>query len=277
MKNAHSLATCIYEKGPQTLTDAISKVEKLNDVQQLTATIIPPSTVNILSNEKDHCFQCHEQGHIALNFPNIRCFEYDEYVTLSWIVHTEYLLWELQQIITNPDLTEATMPDQVQGTTLKIGRGKVIPPLGTPANHHQPRPHRSHHARSSSRHHPEDRERQSHSRSDHNLIFTDITAQVVMIHKEATPGHDMGIIAATQGLAHNAHTLNIEITAIDPTTTHPTELITDHPHIEVLQLTTAEIEVDHPHIHPKNLQGEIHTGHIHIPADHKANHTSRRT
>ena len=32
LKNAHSLATHIYEKGPQTLSDAISEVEKLNSV-----------------------------------------------------------------------------------------------------------------------------------------------------------------------------------------------------------------------------------------------------
>ena len=63
LKNAHSLATCIYEKGPQTLIDAISKVKKLNAVQQLTAMIIPPSTVNMMSNEMYCCFWC--QGHIA--------------------------------------------------------------------------------------------------------------------------------------------------------------------------------------------------------------------
>ena len=33
LKNAHSLAVCIYEKDPQTLTDAITKVEKLNTAQ----------------------------------------------------------------------------------------------------------------------------------------------------------------------------------------------------------------------------------------------------
>ena len=33
LKNVHSLATYIYEKGPQTLNDVISKVEKLNAVQ----------------------------------------------------------------------------------------------------------------------------------------------------------------------------------------------------------------------------------------------------
>ena len=48
-------------------------------------------------------------------------------VTLSWIIHTGYLLQEPQQIITNPNLTEATTPDQVQGTTVKTGIGKVIP------------------------------------------------------------------------------------------------------------------------------------------------------
>ena len=32
---------------------------------------------------------------------------------------------------------------------------------------------------------------------DHNLIFTDIIAQVVMIHTEAAPGHNIGIIVAT--------------------------------------------------------------------------------
>ena len=58
LKNAHSLATHIYEKGPQTLTDAISGVEKLNAVQQLTNTIVPPSTFNMMSNDEDCCFQC---------------------------------------------------------------------------------------------------------------------------------------------------------------------------------------------------------------------------
>ena len=80
-------------------------------------------------------------------------------VTLSWIVHTGYLLQEPQQNITNPDLTEAAILDKVQGTTMKTRTGQVI--------------------------------------SDHNLIFTDIAAQVVTIHTEATPGHGTGIIAAT--------------------------------------------------------------------------------
>ena len=56
LKNAHSLATCIYEKGPQTLTDAIMEVEKLN------TTINPPSNVKVMLNEEDCCFQ-YQEGH----------------------------------------------------------------------------------------------------------------------------------------------------------------------------------------------------------------------
>ena len=65
LRNAHMLATQVYEKGPQTLADAISEVEKLQATQQLTATLIPSSTVNVMSYEEDYCFQCQESGHIA--------------------------------------------------------------------------------------------------------------------------------------------------------------------------------------------------------------------
>ena len=160
-------------------------------------------------------------------------------VTLSWIVHTGYLLQEPQQLITNPNLTEATMPDQVQGTTVKTGTGKIDP--------------------------------------DHNLIFTDITAQVVTIHTEATHSHNIWIITATTGAAHDAHAPPIEITAIIPATTYHTDHTAGHPCIEVPQLMTQEIIVGHAHDHPTNLPGKTHTDQIHIPADHEGNHTSRRT
>ena len=65
LKNTHTLTTRIYEKGPQTLVDAISEVEKLQTTQQLTVTLMPSSTVNVMSNEDDHCFQCQEAGHIT--------------------------------------------------------------------------------------------------------------------------------------------------------------------------------------------------------------------
>ena len=55
LKNAHSLAARIYEKDSQTLMNTIKEVEKLNAVQ-LTTTIIPSSTINMMSNEEDQCF-----------------------------------------------------------------------------------------------------------------------------------------------------------------------------------------------------------------------------
>ena len=74
LKNTHSLAARIYEKGLQILADAISEVVKLQASQQLTATLIPPSTVNIMSHKEDHCFQCQESGHIACHCPSVQCF-----------------------------------------------------------------------------------------------------------------------------------------------------------------------------------------------------------
>ena len=45
--------------------DGITEVEKLHAAQQLIATIIPSSMVNMMSNEEDRFFQCQEPGHIA--------------------------------------------------------------------------------------------------------------------------------------------------------------------------------------------------------------------
>ena len=53
LKNAHTLATPVYEKGPRTLADAISEVEKLQAVQQLTATLLSSSTVTVMSHKED--------------------------------------------------------------------------------------------------------------------------------------------------------------------------------------------------------------------------------
>ena len=60
--NAHTLVTKVYEKGPQSLADAIREVEKLQAAQQLTSTLLPPSSVNIMSSDDDKCFQCQETG-----------------------------------------------------------------------------------------------------------------------------------------------------------------------------------------------------------------------
>ena len=121
LKNAHFLAALIYEKGPQTLSDTISEVGKLNAAQQLTATIIPPSMVNVMSHEEDCHFQCQEPGLIAHNCPHIRCYDCVEY---------DHIVMDC------PHKT---------------------PPLVTLATHHTP--HRNHQARSCLRQHHEGRNR----------------------------------------------------------------------------------------------------------------------
>ena len=60
LRNPCSLAARIYEKDPQTLKDAITEVEQLKAAQQLNATVLPSSMVNMTSNEDNWCFQCQE-------------------------------------------------------------------------------------------------------------------------------------------------------------------------------------------------------------------------
>ena len=79
LKNAHTLATRVYEKGPQSLADAIREVEKLQAAQQLKSTLLPPSSVNIMSSDDDKCFQYQETGHMACYCPHIRCFDCDNF------------------------------------------------------------------------------------------------------------------------------------------------------------------------------------------------------
>ena len=50
LKNAHTLATRVYEEAPQSLADAIKEVEKLQAARQLTSTLLPSSSVNAMSS-----------------------------------------------------------------------------------------------------------------------------------------------------------------------------------------------------------------------------------
>ena len=79
LKNAHTLATKLYEKGPHSLADTIKEVEKLQAAQQITSTLIPTSLVNTMSSDNDKCFQCQETGHMAHYCPHIRCFDCNNY------------------------------------------------------------------------------------------------------------------------------------------------------------------------------------------------------
>ena len=50
LKNANTIATKVYEKGPQTLSEAIKEVEKLQAKQQITSSLLPTSSVNTMSS-----------------------------------------------------------------------------------------------------------------------------------------------------------------------------------------------------------------------------------
>ena len=79
LKNVHTIATKVYEKGPQTLSEAIKEVEKLQTAQQITSTLLPASSINTMSSDNDRCFQCQEVGHMACYCPHIWCYDCDNY------------------------------------------------------------------------------------------------------------------------------------------------------------------------------------------------------
>ena len=79
LKNAHTIATKVYEKDPQTLTEAIKEVEKLQAAQQITSTLLSASLVNTMSSDNDSCFQCQEIGHMAHYCPHIWCYDCNNY------------------------------------------------------------------------------------------------------------------------------------------------------------------------------------------------------
>ena len=79
LRNVHTIATKVYEKGPQTLSETIKEVEKLQAAQQITSSLLPMSSVNTMSSDNDRCFQCKEVGHMACYCPHIRCYDCDSY------------------------------------------------------------------------------------------------------------------------------------------------------------------------------------------------------
>ena len=157
-------------------------------------------------------------------------------VTLSWTVHTEYPLQELQQHITNH--TRVTTPDQVWGTTMKMEIDKA--------------------------------------NQDHSPICADITFWVIVIHIEAALDCNTGRDAATTGAVHNDLSQPTEDTAKDLAMTHHTDHITDHPNIKALQVINPGITVGHIHEHPTDLQGMNHADQVHTPAGQEEGHILRR-
>ena len=99
---------------------------------------------------------------------------------------------------------------------------------------------------------------------DHSPIFADITAQVIVIHIEATLDHNTEVDVTTTGAVHDDLTQPTEDTATDLAMTHHTNHITDHPNIEALQVINPEITVGHIYKHPTDPQGmncadQVHT------------------
>ena len=186
--------------------------------------------VNVMSHKEDCCFQCQESGHIACHCPSVQCFKCDEYGHI---------------VIDCPHM---------------------IPPSGTPAHHYSPKSHSSHHTRSTSCHHHEDRYRCSQFRSQSHPHQYHI-----MSPTEAIPGHTTGITNDITGVVHDTHTQ--PLTHIVLTMTLHTA---DHLHIEALQLT-PEITADHTLDQPTNPPRKPLTDLHHIPADHKTKHRPKRT
>ena len=144
-----------------------------------------------------------------------------------------------------------------------------IPPSGTPAHHYRPKSHSSH---AQDQPHATIMKTDTDAISlDLNPILTDITAKVIMTPTEAIPGHTTGITDDITGVVHNAH--------IQPLThiiLTMTIHITDHLHIEALQLTpeiTTDHALDQPTKPPRKPCTDLH----HIPADHMTKHTPKGT
>ena len=65
---------CKFDNDASTIRIFYKKAKK-----QLTSTLLPPSSVNIMSSDDDKCFQCQETGNMACYCPHIRCFDCDNY------------------------------------------------------------------------------------------------------------------------------------------------------------------------------------------------------
>ena len=111
---------------------------------------------------------------------------------------------------------------------------------------------------------------------DHRPTFEDITAQIIMIHKEATLDHNTGRDTMTIGAIDNDLAQPTEDTATNLARTHYTGHITAHPNIKAHQVINTEMTVDHIHTHPTDLQGMNLPDQIHTPTGQEEGHIPRR-
>ena len=199
LKNAHTIAAKVYEKGPQTLLEAIKEVEKLQAAQRITSTLLPTSSLNTMSSDNDRCFQCQEVSHMACYCPHIWCYDCDNYGHVAM-----------------------DCPDE-------------IPPLGTPAHHRTDTNDRS--RRSSSRCHShtrcschDHRDRSRFSCSCSNPITTAIGVVAARTLIEVAPDHSTDLPIATSHMTEApvpTTTIVIHLTADPHLTGTPPEMTAD--------------------------------------------------
>ena len=94
LKNAHTLATKVYKKGPQSLADTIKEVEKLQAAQQITSTLIPASSVNTMSSDNDKCFQ--SQGNQPYRTLTVSISDVLTVTTMDMLLQTALIKYCLQ-------------------------------------------------------------------------------------------------------------------------------------------------------------------------------------
>ena len=187
LKNAHTIATKVYKKGPQTLAEAIKEVEKLQATQQITSTLLPTSLVNTMSSDNDRCFQCQEISHMACYCPHIWCYNCDNYGHVAM-----------------------DCPDK-------------IPLSGTPAccgsntTNRCDRFSSRHHSHTRSSHHDyKDRSRFSHSQP--TPVTINIVVAAIMTPIEAAPGHSTDLPNAV------SHTTEAQVPTTIATSHHTADL-----------------------------------------------------
>ena len=184
LKNAHTIATKVYEKGPQTLSEAIKEVEKLQAAQQITSSLLPASSVNTMSSDNDRCFQCQEVSHMACYCPHIRCYDCDNYGHVA---------------MDCPDkiLPSGTPAHHRTGTNDRSRRSSSRHNSHTSHSHHEHRnrsrfscsqsqPH-DHSYRSSSHHNPHRSQSRSFHRSSHHNFSHDRSSSSYCHHVMTHP------------------------------------------------------------------------------------------
>ena len=137
LKNAHTIATKVYKKGPQTLTEAIKEVEKLQATQQITSTLLPTSLVNTMSSDNERCFQCQEIGHkwhaIAPTYGATTAIIMDMLPWTVWIRYHCLAHWHTTGLtpktgMIDPPLDVIATPD-IHTMITRIDPGSVTPNL----------------------------------------------------------------------------------------------------------------------------------------------------